>query len=138
MAAMRVVMTEKVKVQVPIELVGEAEGVKNEGGVLDFVNREVSVECLPADIPQSLELDISELHIGDHIEAGALALPAKVELIDDEDKVLVSLAHARVVEEEEEVSEEEELLEAEMEEPEVIAKGKAADEDQEEEPGEAD
>ena len=50
---MRVNMTEKVRVAVPIELIGTASGVKNEGGVLEFINREVEVESLPADIPNA-------------------------------------------------------------------------------------
>src|SRR5258708_24996594 len=65
----RVVMTEKVRVQVAIELAGTAYGVKTEGGVLDFSHREVHVECLPGDIPKAIELDVSDLHLGQHLTA---------------------------------------------------------------------
>ena len=92
----RVVMTEKVRVPIPIELHGEPEGVKNQGGVLDFVTREVEVECLPGDIPVKLDIDVSALEIGDHLEAGQIELPAKVELMEERDRVVVSISHSRV------------------------------------------
>lgn len=129
----RVLMTEKVKVTVGIELTGTPLGVKNEGGVLDFITREVEIESLPGDLPAKLTLDVSELHIGDHLEAKDLELPEKVELMEESGRVIVSVAHSRVsdaVEEAEAAEGEELLLEAEDEEPEVIGRGKeAADEE---------
>lgn len=130
----RVNLKESVRVSVPIELIGTPDGVKNEGGVLDFVTREVEIESLPGQIPPHLELDVSELNIGQNLDAGSLALPEGVELLEDLDRVLVSVAHPRVVEEE--VEEEEELLEEEMEEPEVIGRGKEEDEEEDEGEGE--
>lgn len=124
---MRINMTEKVKVHVAIELEGEAYGVKTDGGVLDFMLREVEVECLPGDIPAAITLDVSELRIGDHIEAGQLDIPPKVELVEDESRVIVTVSHAKVVEEEE-GTEEGLLIEAGTEEPEVIGKAKEDDE----------
>ena len=121
----RIDLNKKVQVEVPIELTGESEGVKTEGGLLDFVTREVEVECLPNSIPQHLELDVSALHIGQHVEAGELELPEGVELLTDAERVMVSIAVRQVVEEEEEEGEEEMLIEAEAEEPEVIHRGKA-------------
>lgn len=91
----RVVMTEKVRVQVAVELVGTAPGVKTEGGVLDFSHREVHVECLPGDIPKTLTLDVNELHLGQHLTAGDLKPPAGVTLLDEPDRVLVSVMHAK-------------------------------------------
>lgn len=91
----RVVMTEKVRVQVAIELKGVAYGVKTEGGMLDFSHREVHVECLPGDIPKLIELDVSELHMGQHLTAGDVHLPAKVALLDEPDRVLVSVMHSK-------------------------------------------
>lgn len=133
----RVLMTEKVRVPVPVEVLGEPEGVRNQGGVLDFVTREVEIECLPGDIPVKLEIDVSALEIGDHVEAKQIALPDKVELIDEPDRVVVAVSHSRVaaaVEEAEAVVEasEEGLLEAEEFEPEVIGKGKEEEEEEEE------
>lgn len=120
----RVLMTEKVRVKVPVELSGTAHGVKNEGGLLDFVHREVEVECLPADIPRAIELDVTNLHVGQHVEARELALPAGVTLLDVPEQVIVSLGHARV---EAEPVAAEGLVEAA--EPEVIKRGKAEEEE---------
>lgn len=131
---MRVLMTEKVKVQVPIELVGTPEGVKNQGGVLDFINREIEIECLPGDIPQKIELDVGDVEVGDHLEAKDLELPGSVELMDEPEKVIVAVAHSRVateVEEAEAEAAEVGLLEEEEAEPELI--GRAAEEEGEEE-----
>ncbi len=116
----RVLMTEKVRVAVPVELVGTALGVKTEGGFLDFVNREIHVECLPADIPKHIDLDVSGLHVGQHVEAGALPLPEGVVLLDDPQRVIVSLGHGR--------AEEATAEGADRVEPEVIKKGKTDEE----------
>ncbi|HKI86790.1 MAG TPA: 50S ribosomal protein L25 [Thermoanaerobaculia bacterium] len=126
----RILLTQKVRIEVPIELKGVSTGVKNEGGILDFVTRSVELECLPRDIPQAIEVNISELHIGQHIEVGELELPAKVTLMEEPDRVILSIAHPRLEEVEGEA--EEELLEAEAEEPEVIRKGKAEEPETEE------
>lgn len=130
----RVLMTEKVKVMVSIELLGTPLGVKNEGGVLDFITREVEIESLPGDLPAKLTLEVSDLNIGDHLEAKDLVVPDKVELMEEEGRVIVSVAHSRVsdvVEEAEAVEGEELLLEAEAEEPELIGRGKEAEESEE-------
>jgi large subunit ribosomal protein L25 len=92
---LRVVMTEKVRVTVAVELTGIAHGVKVEAGVLDFSHREVHVECLPGDIPARLELDVTELHLGHHLTAGDLKLPGGVTLLDEPERVLVSVMHAK-------------------------------------------
>jgi large subunit ribosomal protein L25 len=118
----RLVMDEKLRVTVPIELVGTPVGVKNDGGVLDFVTREVEVECLPANIPPHLEADVSALHIGDHVEASAIELPENVVLIEDQDRVIASVGAPRRIEEESEEGDDF-LLEATPDEPEVIGKG---------------
>jgi large subunit ribosomal protein L25 len=123
----RVMMDEAVRVSVPIELVGIAEGVKTHGGVMDFITREIAIESLPGDIPQAIELDVTALEIGDHVETGVLNLPKGVTLMDEADKVVVSIAPPRLEEEEEE--EEDLLIEAEVEEPEVIGKGKDDEEE---------
>ena len=116
----RVKMDQEVQVSVPVEIVGTPEGVRNEGGLLEFVTREVAVVCLPGDIPVSIPLDVSPLHVGQHVEAGQLSLPDAVALVDEETKVIVSVAAARVIEEEDEEAEEDELLEALADEPERV------------------
>jgi large subunit ribosomal protein L25 len=122
----RVLMDETVRINVQVELTGTPEGVKTHGGVLDFVTREISVECLPGAIPQQFVLDVSDLEIGDHLEASDLDLPKGVELLEEEDRVIVSIAAPRLEEEEEE--EDDLLLETPSAEPEVIGRGKDDDE----------
>lgn len=111
----RIEMNQKVHVTVPIELVGTAVGVKTEGGLLEFITRELKIECLPGDIPNHIEVDIAGLHVGQHIEAGALQLPDGVTLFDDPEKVIVTLGHVRT---------EESAAEGDRAEPEVIKRGK--------------
>jgi large subunit ribosomal protein L25 len=92
----RVLLDQKVRVAVPVELVGTSYGVKTEGGMLDFVTREVHVECLPGQIPKHLEVDVTEMHVGDHVEAKDLKLPEGVVLLDEPDRVIASLGHGRI------------------------------------------
>lgn len=110
----RIEMTHKVRVTVPIELTGTAYGVKVEGGLIDFVVREVHIECLPGDIPNHLEMDVTSLHAGHHATAGDLKLPEGVALLDDPERVILSVVHART----------EETAEGDRAEPELIKKGK--------------
>ncbi len=122
----RIVMTEKVRVQVPVELVGLPTGVKNEGGLLDFVTREVHIECLPGRIPARIQLEVSDLHVGQHRGAKDLPMPAEVALLEDPERVIVSVSHTRAaVAEEVAAPAGEALIEAERAEPEVIRRGKA-------------
>lgn len=129
---LRIRMTEVVRVEIPVEVEGLAHGVKNEGGMLDFITREVEVECLPGKIPAHLTVDVSELHVGQHVEAGDLELPEGVKLITEPERVILSVAHSRLAAETLEEAEEETLLEAEREEPEVIGRGKEGEEGAEE------
>ena len=83
---------------VPVSLVGDAVGVK-EGGVLSQVTIEVTVEALPMEVPEHLDLDISALGIGDSARLDSLQVPEGVKLLDDPDTVLASVTHATRVEE---------------------------------------
>jgi large subunit ribosomal protein L25 len=123
----RVVMTEKVRVAVHVELVGVPFGVKTEGGLLDFVTRELHVTCTPDKIPAKLEVDVSGLHVGQHLEAGEIRLPDGVELVDEPGRVVASVSHTRAAEST--ATGEEGLLEAEQVQPEVIRRGKVAEDE---------
>lgn len=125
----RIVLDEAVQVDVAVEPVGTPEGVKNEGGILDFVTREVEVECLPTLIPEKIEIDVSALHIGQHIEAADLELPEGVTLLEPPERVILGVELPQMPEEEEE-EEDELLLEAETDEPEVIGRGKEEGEEE--------
>jgi len=129
----RVLMDEKVKVAVAITIDGVPEGVKNQGGVMDFVTREVDIESLPGNIPVEFVINVDELEVGDHIEAKDLELPEGVALMTDEGRVLVSISHSKVADDVEEAGEGEEvesLIEDVPTEPEVIGRAKDDDEDE--------
>jgi large subunit ribosomal protein L25 len=117
---LRVLMDQVVRVTVPVELQGNPIGVRQEDGILEFVTRELEIECLPGQIPAHLDVDVTELHVGQHIEAGELELPEGVTLLEDQDRVITSVSMKRL--EEELVEEEEELITAEAAEPEVIGR----------------
>ncbi|MEM7587252.1 MAG: 50S ribosomal protein L25 [Acidobacteriota bacterium] len=123
----RIDLDQKVRVVVPIEIQGTAFGVKTEGGLLDFVTREVEIECLPNAIPAHIDLDVTELHVGQHVEAKDLELPEGIELHDPE-RVIVSIAQPQQVDEAAE-DDDDMLIEGEKDEPEVIARGKAEGEE---------
>ncbi len=123
----RIDLAEKVRVVVPIEILGVPEGVKTDGGLLDFITREIEVECLPNKIPDHIDLDVTALRVGQHVEAKDLELPEGVELQDHE-RVIVSIAQ-RQQEEETEDAEDDGLIEADQVEPEVMQRGKAEGEE---------
>jgi large subunit ribosomal protein L25 len=116
----RVVMDEKIKVTVPVHIVGTAIGVK-EGGLLDFQVREVHIECLPTAIPDSVDVDVTPLGSHDYYRVKDLKLPEGAKVLDDPERVVVGVTHARA-----EVSDA--TAEAAVAEPEVIKKGKPEDE----------
>ena len=97
---LRLAMDKKIIVNVPVTLVGEAVGVKVDGGLLDFVTREVQVECLPADIPEHLEADVSQLNIGDGIRLRELVEGVEWTPISELDTLLVNCTPPKVEEEE--------------------------------------
>ncbi|HDZ25872.1 hypothetical protein LCGC14_0517690 [marine sediment metagenome] len=117
-----IAMDKVIRVSVPVMIVGEAVGVKAEGGFVDFITREIEVECLPKDIPEHIEIDISDLHLRQSLKAEDIALPEGVKLITSSDTILVMI-EVPVKEEEIEVEEEEEVI-GEEEEPEVLGKEK--------------
>ena len=95
----RVNMDRKIKVTVPVLIRGEARGVKIDGGVLDFVHREIEVEVLPANIPNSIEVDVTDLGIGDAIHVRDVAANAQWTPVTDLDLMLVHVITIKVVEE---------------------------------------
>ncbi|MBY0497010.1 MAG: 50S ribosomal protein L25 [Cyanobacteria bacterium] len=95
----RVNMDRKITVTVPILLKGDSRGVKQDGGVLDFVHREIEVEVLPANIPDSIEVDVTDLGIGDSVHVRDLAADAAWTPISDPDMMIVHVVIIKVVEE---------------------------------------
>jgi large subunit ribosomal protein L25 len=93
----RIAMDKAIRVEVPIQLVGIPLGVRTQGGILDQVLREVELECLPGDIPSSLELDVTELVFGQVLRVSDLAHAGKLKFITADDAVV---AHITAVKEE--------------------------------------
>jgi large subunit ribosomal protein L25 len=92
--------TEKITIQVPVQVIGESVGVKA-GGVLEHHLWEIQAECLPGDVPEAIEADITELAVGDSLKVGDLAVPEGVTLLSPEDELVLAVVppQAREVEE---------------------------------------
>ena len=114
--------------KVHVELRGTPVGVKTQGGVLDFVTRELEIECLPADIPEKFTLDVSNLELGKHLRVSDLAAPPKVKILTEPGLVIAHVVVPRAEEEVAPAAAEAEAVAAEgaVAEPEVIKKGKTA------------
>ncbi len=125
----RISMDQEIRVSVPIVLTGDAVGVKAEGGFVESATREVEVECLPKDIPENIEVDISALHLNQSLKIEDLAPMEGVKVISDPQAMIVLIKAPAVEEVVEEVPEEEEIM-AEGEQPEVIKKEKAEGEEE--------
>lgn len=125
----RIAMDQKLKVMVPIELKGEPAGVKQQGGLLEQMLREVEVECLPADIPSFIEADVSELVFGKVLRVSDLPHTDKLKFITDANQ---PVAHITSVKEEAAPTPEAAAAEAAAApaEPEVIKKGKQETEEE--------
>ncbi|MCK4912447.1 MAG: 50S ribosomal protein L25 [Candidatus Omnitrophica bacterium] len=119
---LKVSLKEKIKVHIPIVLKGEAKQVKEENGTLEQILRELEVEGLPLDIPEKVEVDISELTIGHSLHVSNLVVPTGIAIVTDPGET-VATALAKV----EEVEEEAIIEEEGATEPEVIKEKKEAD-----------
>ncbi|MGA1794700.1 MAG: 50S ribosomal protein L25 [bacterium] len=93
-------MDKVLEVHVPVETINEAIGVKEEGGLLDHVAREILVECLPDDLPESIEIDVSPLKMGDAVHIKDIVFPSGVKPLESPDKVIVTIIHKLKVKEE--------------------------------------
>ena len=121
---LRIAMDEAVRVKVAVHFTGEPVGVKQEGGHMEVVTREVEIECLPGDIPEEFLVDVAPLKLHDSFRVSDLSVDeAKLQLQTDASQILVHVVPPRVVEEE--TPAEEEVVAAEPTEPEVAKRGKA-------------
>ena len=119
----RVQMDEKVRVTIPVHINGTAIGVK-EGGILDWQIRDLHAECLPGQIPDAIEVDVSALGSHDYLRISDLTLPDGVKVFDDPDRVVVGVTHMKAEVEVAPV----EAAEVVPAEPEVIKRGKIEEE----------
>ena len=117
----RVVMDELVRTTVPVHIVGTSIGVK-EGGLLDFQLRDLHIECFPNAIPDSIDVDVTELAHHEYVRIKDLKLPEGVKVLEDAERLVVGVTHAKV--EAADVT----AAEPAVAEPEVIKKGKPEEE----------
>ena len=117
---------EKIKLEIPVQLVGSPIGVK-EGGVIQHVMHKIEVECLPRNIPEHISVDISGLNLNDSIHIRDLKYE-DIEFIDSPESMIVQVTHAKIKEEAAPVAE---AVVEETAEPEVISKGKKEEKEEE-------
>lgn len=123
----RVTGDTQVRVRVPIHITGEPQGVKVQGGIFEFVLREIEVECLPDDIPERITADVTELTIGRHLRVANLPVGENIKVLTDPDRVVAHVVALKAEEEKPAA----EAVEAAPEEPELIRKGKPEEEGEE-------
>ncbi len=91
-------MTKEITIDVPVEVVGEAVGVKTGGGILEVILREVEVECLPVNIPDAIRVDVTALEVGDSIQVGDLTVE-NAKIVTDPESTVITIVAPTVVEE---------------------------------------
>ncbi len=126
----RIAMDKVLQVTIPVVVKGEPKGVKQQGGILEFVRREIEIECLPADIPEHVEIDVSELLLHEGIRLRDVATDPKWTPVTELDSLLVHVI-APKVEEAPAPAEAAAAPVAAAAEPEVIRKGKKDEEEAE-------
>ena len=124
----RVAMDRMIEVTIPVLIKGEAKGVKLQGGLLEFIRREIQIECLPADIPEHVDVDVSDLMVGQGVRVRDVATNPKWRSLTETDTMLVHVILAKA--EEAATAATPDATATPGSEPEVIKKGKK-DEDAE-------
>jgi large subunit ribosomal protein L25 len=119
----RIALDRRVTVTVPIVLKGESRGVKQQGGLLDFVHRELEIECLPADIPEHVEVDVSDLLLNQSVRLRDIAENVKWTPTSDPEMMIVHVVAPRITETP--AAPEAAASPAAPAEPEIIKKGRA-------------
>lgn len=129
----RVAMDKVIRVTVNVHLTGEAKGVKAQGGIVDFVHREIVLECLPGDIPEHITVDVTELMLHDGIRVRDLKLDSKLKPLSDADMLIVHVIAPKAEAEPEVAADAAAAVAAPAApaEPEVIKKGKVEKEEEE-------
>jgi len=128
----RVAMDKVLRVTVQVHLTGTARGIKEQGAVVDFVHRELDVECLPADIPEHITIDVTNLMLHDGVRVRDLETGGKWKPLSDADLLIVHLVAPKAVVEPEPAADAAAAAPATPAEPEVIKKGKVEKEGEKE------
>jgi large subunit ribosomal protein L25 len=128
----RIDLSKRIMVKVPVHTTGEPKGVKTQGGLYEVVTREIEIECLPDEIPESFTIDVTELSIGQGVRAADVPLTGSMRLVSSQDTVISHVVTHRGT------AEEAAAVEAvtAAPEPEVIKKGKKEEEGAAEKPAE--
>lgn len=96
---MRISLTEKTEFDVPVHIVGEPEGVRIQGGMLDLPSHSIRIRCLPGDLPQAIEVDVTHLRIGDHFRVSDLKLASDMETVTDGEVIIATVIGHKEAEE---------------------------------------
>jgi len=91
----RIAMDVAIRVTVPIHVIGEARGVKVDGGILELILREIEVECLPGDIPERIDVEVSDLGINGALRVSDIVAPAKVQILEGAEQVVVHVVSVK-------------------------------------------
>jgi large subunit ribosomal protein L25 len=126
----RVAMDRTLRVTIPVSVTGEPKGVKQQGGVLEMIRREIEIECLPADIPEGVQLDVSDLELHQGIRVRDIPVNPKWKAVSDSDMMLVHVIMPKV-EEAPATAEAAAATPTAPAEPEVIKKGKKEEAEEE-------
>jgi large subunit ribosomal protein L25 len=116
---------EKIQIEVPVQLLGTPIGIK-EGGILQHILHKIEIDCLPSEIPEHIEIDVTELKLGDAIHVKDLKFD-NFDIINPEEVIIAQVTHPKI-----EKEPEPEVTEETATEPEVIAKGKTEEKEEEE------
>ena len=119
----RIDLTKRISVKIPVHTHGDPKGVKLQGGLLEVITREVEIDCLPDEIPDSFSLDVTEMSIGDSLRASDVPMSGSMKLISSAELVIAHVVSLRA-----EAAATEEAAAPAAGEPEVIKKGKKEDE----------
>lgn len=126
---LRIAMDKLIRVKVTVHFEGNPIGVREQGGQMEIVHREVEIEALPGDIPEEFKVDVTELELNQAFRVGDMSgVSDKVNILTDAQEMLIHVVPPRVVEEEETPEGEEVVAEDASAEPEVVKKGKADEE----------
>jgi large subunit ribosomal protein L25 len=128
----RVAMDRAIRVTIPVTVKGEPKGVKQQGGILEFIRREIEIECLPGDIPEQVEVDVSELMLHQGVRVRDLTVDPTWKAVSDADMMLVHVIMPKA-EEAPAPAETAAAAPAAPVEPEIIKKGKKEEAEEAEE-----
>ena len=121
---LRIDLTKPRMVRIPIHPIGDAKGVKTQGGLFEILSRDIEVWCLPEEIPEKFDIDVTQMMLGQSLRAGEIPIYGSMKLVGSPDRVICHVIAPRGVE----ATPEEEAAKAKGAEPEVIKKGKKEEE----------